>query len=59
MTKLEEKYWELREEMDRAEDENDWDKYHATERLLFELCDAIVEEIMEEHSDVLKRLKNA
>lgn len=59
MTKLEERYWELREAMDRAKDEKDWDTYDATERLFFELCSTILEEIMEEHSDVLKRLKNA
>lgn len=59
MTKLEERYWELREEMDRAKDKNDWDEYHTIECILFGLCAAMVEEIMEEHPDVLKRLKNA
>lgn len=58
MTKLEERYWELREAMDRAEDRRDHNAYIEAEEEYIHLCTSILEEIMEEHSDVLKRLKN-
>lgn len=58
MTKLEERYWELREAMDRAEDRRDHNAYIEAEEEYIHLCISILEEIMEEHSDVLKRLKN-
>ena len=58
MTKMEERYWELREEMDRAEDRHDHKAYAEVEKEYIHLCTSILEEIMEEHSDVLKRLKN-
>ena len=58
MTKLEERYWELREAMDRAEDRRDHNAYIEAKEEYICLCTSILEEIMEEHSDVLKRLKN-
>lgn len=57
MTKLEERYWELREAMDRTEDRQDHKKYAEVEKEYICFCTCILEEIMEEHSDVLKRLK--
>lgn len=67
MTKIEERYWELREAMDRAKDRmaimpysvKVADNYATIEREFYECCADILEEIMEEHSDVLKRLKNS
>jgi hypothetical protein len=59
MTKLEERYWELREAMDRADDEHDYEAYNEANEEYICLCLDILEEIMEEHSDVLKRLKNS
>lgn len=66
MTKIEEKYWELREALDRAKDRMAMtpysvkaaDDYANIERKFYECCADILEEIMEEHSDVLERLKN-
>lgn len=58
MTKLEERYWELREAMGRAEDRHDHKAYIEAEEEYICLCTSILKEIMEEHSDVLKRLKN-
>lgn len=58
MTKLEKRYWELREAMDRAEDRRDHNEYIEAEEEYIHLCASILEKIMEEHSDVLKRLKN-
>lgn len=59
MTKLEERYWELREAMDRADDAQDYEAYNEANEEYICLCLDILEEIMEEHSDVLKRLKNS
>lgn len=59
MTKLEERYWELREAMDRADDMGDYIAYNEALDKFTCLCFDILEEIMEEHSDVLKRLKNS
>jgi hypothetical protein len=58
MTKLEERYWELREAMDRAKDKDDCKAYNEALDEFTCLCFNVLEEIMEEHSDVLKRLKN-
>ena len=67
MIEYEKKYWELREAMDRAKDRMAMmpysvkvaDDYANIEREFYECCADILEEIMEEHSDVLKRLKNS
>lgn len=58
MTYYEKRYWELREAMDRAEDIHDYEAYNEANEEYICLCLDILEEIMEEHSDVLKRLKN-
>lgn len=58
MTYYEQRYWELREEMDRATDRRDRKAYTIAHYEYIDLCTHILEEIMEEHSDVLKRLKN-
>ncbi len=58
MIKLEERYWELREAMDRAEDRHDYKAYIEAEEEYICFCTSILEEIMEEHSDVLKKIKN-
>lgn len=65
MKKLEERYWELREAVDRAKDRMAMmpysvkaaDDYANIERKFYEYCADMLEVIMEEHSDVLKRLK--
>jgi hypothetical protein len=61
---MEEKYWELREMMDRA-----WDNYMREPDAYFkleydsaydefaDLCIKILEKLMEENSDILERLK--
>lgn len=52
------KYWELREEMDRQRDLRDWDEYDkAKERFLY-FCADVLEVLIEDNADVLKRLKN-
>lgn len=58
MTKLEERYWELQEAMDRAEDVRDDEAYNEALEEFTLLCFDILAEIMEDHPDVLKRLKN-
>ena len=58
MTEYEKRYWELRETMDRADDMGDCEAYNEALEEFTILCFDILEEIMEEHSDVLKRLKN-
>ena len=58
MAKLEERYWELREAMDRAEDRHDHNAYIEAKEEYICFCTSILEEIMEEHSNVLKKLKN-
>lgn len=58
MTQIEKRYWELREAMDRAKDKGDCKAYNKALDEFTCLCFNILEEIMEEHSDVLKRLKN-
>lgn len=59
MTKLEKRYWELREAMDKAESRDDNIAYLKAEEEYICLCTSILEEIMKEHSDILKRLKNS
>ena len=65
MNEYEQKYWELREEVDRA-----WDVYCANPCYSNEVkhtyavedynafCTEILEKLMENNSDVLERLKN-
>lgn len=61
---MEEKYWELRENWDRAKDtyagaptaENLQKVIHA-EYIFKEFCVEVLEKLMEENSDVLERLK--
>ena len=60
----EEKYWELREAMDRAHDKlcanyTQSNKLHYMDaRMKFQaFCTEILEKLMEENSDVLARLK--
>jgi hypothetical protein len=60
----EEKYWELRENMDRAHDKlcanyTQSNKLHYMDaRMKFQaFCAEILEKLMEENSDVLTRLK--
>ena len=61
---MEEKYWELREAVDRA-----WDEYNKNPNFytnlsydialkeLRDFCEEILENLMEKHSDILARLK--
>lgn len=61
---MEEKYWELREAVDRA-----WDEYNKNPNISTNLgydialneytdfCVEVLEKLMEENSDVLARLK--
>lgn len=61
---MEEKYWELRENVDRA-----WDEYNKNPNISTNLgydialreytdfCVEVLEKLMEENSDVLARLK--
>ena len=61
---MEEKYWELRENLDRAFDKyfasrSPWDfaKYEQAKDEFADFCMDVCEKLMEENSDVLKRLK--
>lgn len=61
---MEEKYWELREAVDRAFDNymrepNAYFKfeYDAAYQRYVEFCTEVLEELMDENPDVLKRLK--
>ena len=61
---MEEKYWELRENVDRAFDKyfasrSAWDfaKYEQAKDEFAEFCMNVCEKLMEENSDVLARLK--
>ena len=61
---MEEKYWELRENVERAYDKyfssrSPWDfaKYVQAKDELAEFCMYICEKLIEENSDVLARLK--
>lgn len=65
MMNYEEKYYELREAVDRA-----WDEYNREPNIttntnydialeeFHNFCEEVVEKLMEENSDVLARLKN-
>ena len=61
---MEEKYWELRENYDRAFDKwfasrKDWDYmvYIVAKNQYMDFCMEILEKLMEENSDILKNLK--
>jgi hypothetical protein len=61
---MEEKYWELREAVDRAYDNccahNTAENhiiYIAAKQTYVNFCVEVLEKLMEENSDVLKRLK--
>lgn len=61
---MEEKYWELREAMDRAWDEYMRDpnpiakiEYDSAYDGFADLCMKILEKLMDENSDILERLK--
>lgn len=60
----EEKYYELREAVDRAFDTfckevtmKNWEAYQVAEKRFAGYCIGILEKLMEENSDVLARLK--
>ena len=65
MNEYEQKYWELREAVDRA-----WDEYNREPNITTNLgydiavnafrdfCEEVLEKLMENNSDVLERLKN-
>ena len=65
MNEYEQKYWELREEVDRA-----WDEYNRNPNITTNInhdvavnefrdfCEEVLEKLMENNSDVLERLKN-
>lgn len=61
---MEERYWELRENLDRAFDKyfasrSPWDfaKYEQAKDEFADFCMDVCEKLMEENSDVLKKLK--
>ena len=61
---MEEKYWELREKMERAwdkylgsRDEMDYWDYVSTNNEFKNLCVEILDKLMEENVDILARLK--
>ena len=51
--------WELRAEMQEAEEQEEWSRYKELKDEYLRLCTVMLEQLMEEHSDVLKRLKNS
>ena len=62
---MEERYWELREEMDRAFDKwcgqstrSNYLAYEKAQDNFKGFCVVILEKLMEENADVLKNLKN-
>lgn len=57
MEQYEKVYWELREEMKEAETREEWDKYADLKNQYLLVCMVIADKIMEENSDILKRLK--
>ena len=59
MTVYEKRYWELREQMEEAEGQEEWTRYMELKDEYLRLCAVMLEHLMEEHSDVLKRLKNS
>lgn len=61
---MEEKYWELREAMDRAHDKlcanytaENYIAYLSAKQIFENFCVEILEKLMEENSDVLAHLK--
>ena len=63
---MEEKYWELREAVDRAFDKwcatvnnDDYEAYVIAKQKFERYCVDVLTQLMEENSDVLKRLKDA
>lgn len=61
---MEEKYWELRENMERAYDRcyahhtaENHIAYLSAKQIYENFCVEVLEKLMEENSDVLKRLK--
>ena len=65
MNKYEQKYWELREEVDRAWEVycanpcySIWVKHSYAVDNYNAFCAEILEKLMEDHSDVLARLKD-
>lgn len=57
MEQYEKVYWKLREEMKKAEACEEWDKYVDLKNQYLSICMVIANKIMEENSDVLKKLK--
>lgn len=57
MEQYEKVYWKLRKEMAEAEACEEWDKYMDLKNQYLSICRVIIDKIMEENSDVLKRLK--
>lgn len=57
MEQYEKVYWKLRKEMTEAEACEEWDKYMDLKNQYLSICRVITDKIMEENSDVLKRLK--
>ena len=62
---MEEKYWELREAMERAHDQwvgretaTNYIAYLSAKGEYETFCVSILEQLMEENSDVLQNLKN-
>ena len=62
---VEEKYWELREAVERAYDKScahntaeNYIAYISAKQIFENFCVEILEKLMEENSDVLTRLKN-
>ncbi len=63
---MEEKFWELRENVDRAFDKwcatvnnDDYEAYIIAKQKFEGYCVDVLTQLMEENSDVLKRLKGA
>ena len=57
MKHYERHYWALRIEMKEAEEQEEWTRYEELKSEYLQLCAVMLEQLMEEHSDVLKRLK--
>lgn len=65
MNEYEQRYWELREEVDRACDEYYRNpncvsiiNYDTAVSEFYQFCAEVLEKLMENNSDVLERLKN-
>lgn len=57
MENYEERYYRLRREMREAEMNGEWSVYEQIRRIYAEFCMTILENLMEENSEALKRLK--